>query len=89
VINVSKELLADFQFPKINSMSHWVAQIHQYRALQQYSAERYEQAHKMNLKHGWNASNHNLNNLPQVITFQRHILCFEMRELNLQAHAPH
>jgi len=39
----------------------------------------------MNLKDGWNASNHNLNYLPQVITFQRHILCFEIRELNLEA----
>jgi hypothetical protein len=39
----------------------------------------------MNLKDGWNASNHNLNYLPQVIAFQRHILCFEIRELNLQA----
>jgi hypothetical protein len=34
---------------------------------------------------GWNASNHNLNYLPQVITCQRHILCFEVKELNLQA----
>jgi len=39
----------------------------------------------MNLKDSWNASNHNLNYLPQVITFQGRILCFEMRELNLQA----
>ena len=46
---------------------------------------RHEQAHKTNLKDGWNASNHNLNYLPQVITFQRRILCFEIRELNLQA----
>jgi len=53
--------------------------------LQQYSAERHEQAHKTNPKDGWNASNHNLNYLPQVITFQRRILCFEIRELNLQA----
>jgi len=53
--------------------------------LLQYSAERHEQAHKTNLKDGWNASNHNLNYLPQVITFQRRILCFEIRELNLQA----
>jgi hypothetical protein len=53
--------------------------------LQQYSAERHEQAHKTNLKNSWNASNHNLNYLPQVITFQRCILCFEVRELNLQA----
>jgi hypothetical protein len=42
-------------------------------------------AHKMNLKDGWNASNHNLNYLPQVITFQSRILCCEIRELNLQA----
>jgi len=40
---------------------------------------------KRHLKDGWNASNHNLNYLPQVITFQRRILCFEIRELNLQA----
>jgi hypothetical protein len=39
----------------------------------------------MNLKDGWNTSNHNLNYLPQVITFQHCILCFEVRELNLQA----
>jgi len=39
----------------------------------------------MNLKDGWNASNHNLNYLQQVITFQHRILCFEIRELNLQA----
>jgi transposase len=49
------------------------------------SAERDEQAHITNLKDSWNASNHNLNHLPQVITFQRCILCFEIRELNLQA----
>jgi hypothetical protein len=53
--------------------------------LQQYSAETHEQAHKRNLKDGWNASNHNLNYLPHVITFQHLILCFEIRELNLQA----
>jgi len=39
----------------------------------------------MNLKDGWNASNHNLNYLLQVMTFQHRILCFEIRELNLQA----
>jgi len=65
-------------------MSHWVEQIHRYGALQQYSAERHEQAHRTNLKDGWNTSNHNLNYLPQVITFKRRILCFEIRELNLQ-----
>jgi hypothetical protein len=66
-------------------MSHWVEQIRPYGAWQQYSAKRHEQAHKMNLKDGWNASNHNLNYLVQVITFQRRILCFESRELNCQA----
>jgi len=39
----------------------------------------------MNLKDGWNASNQNHNLLPQVITFQRHIPSFEIRELNLHA----
>jgi len=66
-------------------MSHWVDQIRRYGALQQHSAAIHEQAHNANLKDGWNASNHNLNYLPQVITFQRRILCFEIRELNLQA----
>jgi len=84
-IDVSKELDADFNFPKIHLMTDWVEQIRRYGALQQYSAERHEQAYKKNLKDGWNASNHNLNYLPQVITFQRRILCFEVTELNLQA----
>jgi hypothetical protein len=84
-IDVSKELDADFNFPKIHLMSHWVEQIRRYVALQQYSAERHEQAHTTNLKDGWNASDHNLNYLPQVITFQRRFLCFEIRKLNLQA----
>jgi hypothetical protein len=82
-IDVSQELDADFNFPKIHLMSYLVEQIRRYGALQQYAAERHEQAHKMNLKDGWNASNHNLNYLPQVITFQRRILCFKLRELNL------
>jgi len=51
-IDVSKELNAKFNFPKIHMMSHWVEQIYGYRALQQYSAERHEQAHKTNFKHG-------------------------------------
>jgi hypothetical protein len=84
-IDVSNELDADFDCPKIHFMSHWVKQIRRYRALQQYSSERHEQAHKTNLKDGWNASNHNLNYLPQVITFQHRILSFEIRKLNLQA----
>jgi len=62
--DVSKELDADFNFPKIHLMSHWVKPIRPYRALQQYSTERHEQACKTNLNDGWNASNHNLNYLP-------------------------
>jgi len=57
--------------------------------LQQYSSARHEQAQITNLKDDWNASNHNLNYLPQVITFKRRILCIEFRELNLQALAQH
>jgi hypothetical protein len=53
--------------------------------LHQYSAASHEEAHQMNLKDGWNASNHNVNCLPQVITFQRRNLCFKIRVLNLQA----
>jgi len=83
-IDVSKKIDADFNFPMIHLMSDWVKQIHRYGALQQYSAKRHEQANNMILKDGWNASNHNLNYLPQVIIFQRHILCVEMRELNLK-----
>jgi len=84
-IEVSKELDADLNFPKIHLMSQWVEQVRRYLAVQQYSAERHEQAHKTNLKESWNASNHNLNYLPQVIKFQRRILYFNVRELNLQA----
>jgi hypothetical protein len=60
-IDVFKELDADFNFPMIHLMSHWVEHIRRHGALQQYSAESQEQAHKTNLKDGWNASNHNLN----------------------------
>jgi len=84
-IDISKELDADFNFPMIHLRSHWAEQVRRYRALQQYSAERHQQAHKTNLEDGWNASNHNLNYLPPVITFQHRILCFETRELNLHA----
>jgi hypothetical protein len=88
MIDESKELPADFNIPKIHLMSHWVEQIRRYGALQKYSAERLEQAHQTNLKNGWNASNHNLNYLPQVIIFQRRILCIEIRELDVQT-LPH
>ena len=60
-------------------------QICRYRALQQHSAEKYKQAHKTNLQDGRNASNHNLNYLRQLITFQHCILRFKIRELHLQA----
>jgi len=66
-------------------MSHLVELIRRYGALQRYSAERHEQAHRMNLQDGSNASSHKLNYLPQVITFQRRILCLEIRQCNLQA----
>jgi len=88
-IDVSMVSDADLNFPKIHIMSDWVEQIRWHGALQLYSAERHDQAHKTNLKDRWNAFNHNLNYLPQVITFQRCILCFEVRELNLEALPQH
>jgi hypothetical protein len=84
-IDVSIELDANFNFPKIPLMSHWVEQLRRYGALQQYPAERHEQTQKTNLKDDWHASNHNLNCLPQGITFERRILSAEIRELNLEA----
>ena len=83
--DVHKDFDVDFKFANIHLMSHWVQQIRRYRALRQYTAERHEQAHKMNHKEDWNTSNHNLNYLPQVIPYQRRILFFEIRELNVQA----
>jgi hypothetical protein len=84
-IDISEESDADFNFPNIHLMSHWAEHVRRYGALQHYSAERHEEAHKTNLNNGWNASNHNLNYSPQVLNFQGRILCFEIRELNLQA----
>jgi hypothetical protein len=88
-IDGSKELDADFNFVKVHLISHWVEQIRQHGALHHYSAKRHEHPHNTNLKDSWNGSNHNLNCLPQVITFQHHILCLEIRELNIQAIAQH
>jgi hypothetical protein len=88
-IDISKELDADFNFLKIHLMSRWAEQVRREGVLQQYSVERHDQAPKTNLKDSWNASNNNLNYLPQVITFQHRILCFEIRELNLQSLAQH
>ena len=84
-IVISKQLDADLNFQKIHLMSHWAEQIRRCRALQQYPAKRHEQVHKTKLKDGWNASNHNLNYLPQGVTIQCCILCFEIRELKLHA----
>jgi hypothetical protein len=84
-VDASKTLEADFNIPTIHVMCHWVEQICRYRALQQYSAERHEYAHKTILKDGWNASNHNLNYLPQDITFHHPILCIRIREFKLRA----
>jgi len=85
MIEVAKELDADFNFPKFHLMFHWVEQICRYGALQQYTADRPEQWQKSNLKDSSNASNHNLNYLPHDMTFQRHILCIQIGELNLQS----
>jgi hypothetical protein len=83
--DISKELYPDLNFSKIDLMSHWAEQIGRYGALQLYSAETHEQAHKTNLQNGWNAPNRNLNYLPQVFTFQHRILGIHITELNLQA----
>jgi len=80
-----KEWDAQFNSLRIHVMSDWVEMIFRSGAWQHYSAEWHEQAHEMNLKDIWNASNHNLNNLLQVISFQRRILCFDIREVKLQA----
>jgi len=84
-IVVSKQLDADFNCPKMHLLFLWVEQICWFGALQKYSAGRHQRPHKTNLKNCWNASNHNLNYLPQDITSQYRILCFEIRELNLHA----
>jgi len=84
-IDISQVLDATLNFLKIHWISHWAEQICRCGALHQYASERQEQAHKMNLKNGWNASNHNLIYLQQVITFPRCTLFFQIRELNLEA----
>ena len=88
-IYVSKELDAELNVSKIYRMSHWAEQSCLYEPLKQYSAERQVNAYKKNLKDSWNASNHNLNYLPQVITCERPILCYKIGELVLQAVAKH
>jgi len=83
--DVFKELDCNFTFPMFHLMSHWVEQICRYGTLQQYSVWRHEQVHQTNLKDCWNSSNRTLDYLPKVITLQRRILCFEIRELTLQS----
>jgi len=83
-VDGSKELDAKLNFPKIHLMSHSVRLICRYGALQQFCGKRHGHARTTKLKAIWNASNHNLNYLPQVITIQYLILCFEMRVLNLE-----
>jgi len=62
-IDISKELDADSNIPKINLMYHWAEPVRRYGALPQYCSERHEHTQKTNLKDGWNAFNHNLNYL--------------------------
>jgi len=84
-IDISKEFDPDFNIPKIHLRSHLVAQIRRYGALELCCAEGHAQAHKTNLKDGWNDSNYHFNYQLQVITFQSRILCFKITERNLQA----
>jgi len=84
-IDVSKELYAYFNFPKIDLMSVWVEQFRRYAALQQYSAERLKHTQWTNPNDGLNTSIHYLNHRRQVITFQHRIRFLEIGELNLQA----
>jgi len=68
----------------IHLISHRVEQMRSYGALQLHSAKRHEQVHETNLKDRRNASNHNLNYLPDVSTILLCIRGFEIRELNIQ-----
>jgi len=55
-IDVSNELDANINIPRIHLMSDWVKYIRQYGVLQQHSAKSHEQAHEMNRQDGWNTS---------------------------------
>jgi hypothetical protein len=83
-IDVAKEFDADFNFPKIHMISHWVERIRRYGSFQQTCVQSHDEAHNTNLKNGWNSTNHNLNFLRHLTTFQHRILCIDIRELNLQ-----
>jgi hypothetical protein len=84
-IDISTEINADINIPKIQLNSHWVEQICSYRTFPHYSAKQLEQVHKTHREDGWNSSNHNHNYLPQAVAFQHCIQCFEIDELNLHA----
>ena len=84
-VDLSKENDAHFNFIKIHLLSHFTEQIRLYGSLPQWSAETHEHAHRANMKDGWNASNHNLDYLPQIFAFHRRVLCFEIRSLNLRS----
>jgi hypothetical protein len=88
-IDVCKDLDADTNFPTMHFLSHWVQLIPQYAVLIQDSAKGLEQSPKTNLKVSWTTFNHNLNHHSNVITIQRRIVCFELRELNGPDRAPH
>jgi len=87
-IDDSNELNANINCPKINMISDWVKRCPCCGILRQYSAERHQHVHNINLKDGWNPSNHNVNYLPQVITFQHRICCLDITVLNHRALAP-
>jgi len=61
-IDFSKEWDTEFNFLEIYLISHWVEHIRWDGALQQHSAESHNEVYKMNLKMGWNTSNHIPNN---------------------------
>jgi len=82
--NSSKAVDTDFIHQTIHLISHRVEQMCSYGALQQHSAKRHEQVHETNLKDRRNASNNNLNYLPDISTIVLCIRRFEIWELNLQ-----
>jgi hypothetical protein len=88
-IEVSKELDANFNIPKIHFMTQWVERIHSSRPLEQSPTDSHKHAHILNLRDCWNAHSHHLSYMPPSITLQRSILCFKIREANLEFLAEH
>jgi hypothetical protein len=66
-------------------MSNCVTQIRQYKALQQFSAKRYAQGHKMIIKDSLNRFYRNFNYPLHVMTFQYKIVRITISKFNLQA----